>query len=463
MYYYLTAIAFVSYILYKCYIYPLYLSPLLKVPGPPVDNFLLGHYASILSKNIKEAFYHLVKQYGGIVKYHGLLSKPYILVADPKLVQEILSSHSYEYPRDIFNKPPLKDVLGEGLLFADGNVHKRQRRLMSPLFAYANIKEMLPTIVQAGHRLKDIWIKQIGNEKSKRITVTELIPKTTLDIIGLVGFNYEFNSTTSESELAQAYNALANNTNSSIYLALLRFFPSLRKIPTSHNNKQLNSIKTINNTTERLIAEQRSSLVRGTDLLSLLVKANDSLPVDQQLTHKELTGQTTSTAISWALYFLAKSPDAQDRLRKEVLEILVDRDHCPTFDEIEHMKYLDCVFKEALRLIPPGINTSLWIPIYAIHRNPLIWGDDAEHFNPSRWLNPELKSKITNYTYLPFGAGPQNCVGMRMAHLELKTILSIIIRNFEFRSVEGFSVRIGESVLSKPIPGVDLMVSKVDC
>ncbi|CAG8710361.1 2859_t:CDS:2, partial [Racocetra persica] len=486
------AIAVVSYILYKCYIYPLYLSPLRKVPGPPVDNFILGHYASLLNKNIKEAFSHLVKQYGGIVKYHGLLNKPYILVSDPKLVQEILSSHSYEYPRDIFNKPPLKDILGEGILFANGNVHKRQRKMMSPLFAFTNIKEMLPTIVQAGHKLKDIWMKQIGNKKEKQITITDLVPKTTLDIIGLVGFNYEFNSITSKSELAQAYNSIASNNHSSIYLALVRFFPSIRKLPTSSNKKLYNSIKTINNISERLIAKQRSSLVRGTDLLSLLVKANDNLPVDEQLTHKELTGQvmtmlvagheTNSTALTWVLYFLAKNPDVQDRLRKEVLEILIDRDYCPTFDEIEHMKYLECVYKESLRIIPPvptlfrttikdkimngyliPKNTSLWIPIYAIHRNPLIWGDDAEQFNPSRWLDPEIKSKITNHTFLPFGAGPQNCLGMKMAHLELKSILSILIRNFEFRLVEGFTVKMGETVLSKPVSGIDLLVSKVDC
>ncbi|CAG8839109.1 19435_t:CDS:2, partial [Cetraspora pellucida] len=114
------------------------------------------------------------------------------------------------------------------------------------------------------------------------------------------------------------------------------------------------------------------------------------------------------------------------RLRKEVLDILIDSNHYPTFDEIEHMKYLDCVFKETLRIIPPvptifrtttkdeimngyliPKNSSLWISIYAIHRNPLIWGDDAEHFNPSRWLNPEIKSKVTNSTYLPFSAGPK--------------------------------------------------------
>ncbi|CAG8661864.1 17084_t:CDS:2, partial [Cetraspora pellucida] len=186
MYHYLAAIVVLGYILYKCYIYPLYLSPLRKVPGPPVDNFILGHYASLLNKNRNKAFSHLVEQYGGIVRYHSLFNKPYILVSDQKLVQQILSTHTYEYPRDVFNKPPIKDVLGEGLLFAEGNVHKRQRRMMSPSFAHVNIKEMLPTIIQAGYKLRDLWMKQIGNKKEERITITDSIQNTTLDIIGLV-------------------------------------------------------------------------------------------------------------------------------------------------------------------------------------------------------------------------------------------------------------------------------------
>ncbi|CAG8796661.1 10280_t:CDS:2, partial [Racocetra persica] len=265
-----------GYALYKCYIYPLYLSPLRKIPGPPVDNFIVGHYASFLNKELGEALAYLAKQYG--------------------------------------------------------DSHKRQRKMMNPLYTFANIKEMVPIFVQAGHKLKDIWMVQIGNKKEERITITALIPKTTLDVIGLVGFNYEFNSTTSESKLAQAYNSIVSCSPSPLYIALL-------------------------------VAEQKNSPVHGKDLLSLLVKANEKLPANEQLTHNELVNQvmtllvagheTTSVALSWALYFLAKHLDIQDRLRKEVLDIFTDRNYFPAFDDIEHVKFLDCVFKETLRVVPP--------------------------------------------------------------------------------------------------------------
>ncbi|CAG8454778.1 16948_t:CDS:2 [Racocetra fulgida] len=464
MYFYLaTVIAIICYFLYKYYIYPLYLSPLRKIPGPPVDNFILGHYASILNRQQGEAFAYLVKQYGGMVRYHGILNKPYLIISDPTLVQQILVNCSYDYPKLIFDRALIKDLLGEGILLAEGDSHKRQRKILTPSFAFTNIKRMVPTFVQAGHDLKDLWIKQIGNKKEERITITALIPNITLDVI------------------AQAYKLIITRNPSSLYAAILDTFPFIRKLPTHYNNQYHNSIKTINNISERLIAEQKNKLVRGTDLFSLLINANDNLPVDEQLTHKELLSQTTNTTLSWSLYFLAKNPDIQDRLRKEVSDVLIDRNCHPSIDEIEHLKFLECVFKETLRIVSPlpsllrsnskdeimngyfiPKKTPLFIPIHAIHHDPLIWGDDAEYFNPSRWLNPEIKSKITNSNFLPFGAGPKNCLGMKMAYLEFKSILSVIIRNFEFRSVEGFTVKKRFNGLAKPLPGVDLWVSKVD-
>ncbi|CAG8586679.1 3942_t:CDS:2 [Cetraspora pellucida] len=459
MNYYLVSIfTFFGYILYKCYIYPLYLSPLRKIPGPPGNNFIFGHLISLFKDKQGEAFILLAKQYGGIIRFHTLLNKPYISITDPKLVQQVLINRPYEFPKFFISKSMVKDLVGK-----------------DDYFDFLNFKEMLPTFIQAGHKLKDAWLKQIGNKKEERITITALIPKITLDVIGLVGFNYEFNSITSDSELAQAYHSITNKTPSFLYMELSNIFPFIKKIPTSYNNQYWDSIKTINNVSEKLIAEQKNATVRGKDLLSLLIKINENLSVNEQLTHNELRSlvmtlllaghETTSSVLSWALYYLAKNPDIQDHLRKEVLDKFPDRNHFPTFEEIDHLKYLECVFKESLRISPPdeimnGYGTQFIIPIYAIHHDPSIWGDDAEFFNPSRWLDPEIKSKISNNNFLPFGAGARNCLGMKMAQLEFKCVIPIIIRNFEFRLVEGFTFKKSTNGFCKPIPGIDLFVSK---
>ncbi|CAG8750197.1 6897_t:CDS:2, partial [Racocetra persica] len=452
-------IAFVSWFLYKCYIYPSYLSPLRKIPGPPVGNLILGH-TSFKKQDYGKAFSQLAKQYGGIVRYHFLLNKPYLVITDPKLVQKILAS--YDFPRSYINSAMMKDLVGEGgLVVANDDTHKRQRKMLSPSFSFGNVKEMLPTFIQAAHNLKAIWMKEIGNKREERITITTTTSKIALDIIGLVG------------------------------KALSNLLPFIRKIPTPNNNKYYESIKTINNISEKLIADKKNCPVQGTDLLSLLIKANDQSPVDEQLTHSELVGQvmtllisgheTTSVTISFALYFLAANPDIQDRLRKEILAILPDRDCHPTADQIEQLKFLECVFKEVLRIVPPGSvilrtnvkdetfngyfipkKTPLLIPISSIHHDPSVWGHDAEHFNPYRWLNPEIKSNITNFNFIPFSAGPRSCLAMRMTNLEIRTILAVIIRNLEFKLVEGFTFEKTHGITVKPYPGIDLLVSIVD-
>ncbi|CAG8487485.1 9155_t:CDS:1 [Cetraspora pellucida] len=142
MYSYLAAIiAIIGYAFYKCYIYPLYLSPLRKIPGPPVENVILGHYASFLNKDQGEALVYLSRQYGGMVKYHGLLNAPNIVISDPQLVQQVLVTRSYEYPKLFLNKKFVKEFFGgEGILLAEGDSHKRQRKMMNPSFAFANVK-----------------------------------------------------------------------------------------------------------------------------------------------------------------------------------------------------------------------------------------------------------------------------------------------------------------------------------
>ncbi|KAF0465099.1 cytochrome P450 [Gigaspora margarita] len=277
MNYYLVAIlTLAGYFLYKYYIYPLYLSLLRKISGPPIENFILGNSASIVSENQCEVYVNLKKQYGGMVRYHILLNEPYILISDSKLVQQILATRSYDYLKTFPNKVIVKQLICEGIFFAQGDVHKRQRKMMSPSFAIGNVKEMMPTFVQGANRLKDLWVNQIGNKKEERIMVTKLVPKIILDMIGLVGFNYEFNSTTTDSELSRAYHSILGEKSSFIFLGLIEYFLFLRKISTPKNNKYWNSINTIYNVADNIITEQKNTFIRGKDLLSLLVKPNEN-------------------------------------------------------------------------------------------------------------------------------------------------------------------------------------------
>ncbi|CAG8831707.1 22224_t:CDS:2, partial [Gigaspora margarita] len=165
---------------------------------------------------------------------------------------------------------------------------------------------MAPTFIQAGHKLKDIWMKQI------------------------------------ESELAQAYRLIVRRNPSPLYMTLVDLLQLIRKLPTDYNNQFFNSIKIINKIFENQVVEQQNAAIQGKDLLSLLV-----------MKLLEAGYETINTALSCALYFLAKHPNTHDCLRNEVLDVFTNNSYYPTFDEIENLKYLDCVFKETLRLALP--------------------------------------------------------------------------------------------------------------
>ncbi|CAG8806841.1 14216_t:CDS:2, partial [Gigaspora margarita] len=214
--------------------------------------FILGHYDSFLSKQIGEASTRLAKQYGGIVRYYGLFNRPYLLISDPKIVQQVLINRTYEYPKHFLNITTLQDLVGiHSIFFAHGNSHKRQRKMMHPSFSFANVKEMFPTFVQA-------------------------VPNITLDVIGIVGFNYEFNSTKTTTELAQAYQTAIMRNPSQVYETIEGFFPFIKKLPTPNFKRHNDAIKVIQNTSAKLVDEKKHATVLGKDLLSLLAKANET-------------------------------------------------------------------------------------------------------------------------------------------------------------------------------------------
>lgn len=165
-----------------------------------------------------------------------------------------------------------------------------------------------------------------------------------------------------------------------------------------------------------------------------------------------LGGFETSAAVSsYALFELAKNKDIQHRVQQEINETLNKHDNQWTYECIQDMKYLNQIFEETLRKYPPvpflirqatqkykipesnvvlDKGTVITINLYALQRNPKHYADPMK-FDPERFT-PENKAKITPYTYLPFGDGPRNCIGMRYGQLQSKIGLAMILSKLEF-------------------------------
>ncbi|CAJ0759978.1 9036_t:CDS:2, partial [Entrophospora sp. SA101] len=249
--------------IYKSLIGPFYLSPLCKIPGPPSENWK--------------------KKYGRIIVYHGFLNKPYLLLTDPKSYPQIFTSYEFTKSKDL--STDLKLILGDGILFAEGDQHKRQRKMMNPAFS-----KMVPSIINVANKLNNVLNDLIGDQDEKQITnINSYTSKVTLDVIGLVGFQYEFNSLNSENELAAAYEQIFDTKltlKNFLLVVISDKFKWIRSLPFEANLRLINSVKVAEKFSLELIEERQKQAqlkkLEGKDLLSLLININQDLPPEEK-------------------------------------------------------------------------------------------------------------------------------------------------------------------------------------
>ncbi|KHJ42753.1 unspecific monooxygenase [Trichuris suis] len=159
--------------------------------------------------------------------------------------------------------------------------------------------------------------------------------------------------------------------------------------------------------------------------------------------------ETTSNALSYTIYELARHPEVQEKLRSEIMDYHKSDDEKPTYESVQRMVYLDCVIRETLRLYPVaswvvgrrctqtcttgGITIEkgmhILADVWSIHYNKDIWGPDADEFVPERFAEDQLHS-LHPLAWIPFGAGPRRCIGERFALLEMKLTLARLLRKY---------------------------------
>ncbi|KAI0648564.1 cytochrome P450 [Trametes meyenii] len=380
------AICGASWFLWKYFRQIVVKSSLDNIPGPPSESFTWGNLSQILDRHAWPMYEYLTESYKGVVKLAGPLGHRMLYVFDPVAMHSIIVKDQYVYEEAAWFIKSNRLHFGPGLLATLGNHHRKQRKLLNPVFSIAHMRRMIPIFNRVGHQLQNGIEQRVrGHDEPVELDMLSWMGRTALELIGQAGLGYSFDPLVADSadEFMLAIKAFQPAI---MQMTLIRrLIPYLPDIPIVWlrnllldlvPNKGVQKVRDIVNVLhERAVAiyeEKRRALERGDeslkdkvgegkDLMSILMRANMVASEEDKLPEVELIGQvstfifaamdTTSNALSIILSLLAEHPDVQEKLRKEILEASNGEDL--DYDALVSLPYLDAVCRETLRLHSP--------------------------------------------------------------------------------------------------------------
>lgn len=446
-------------------------------------SLVLGPAKRLLLKPLCLSEQDRYRKYG---RLYGVYErgKPCLVVAEPQLIKQVLVKDFQQLPNRMLRRTsnPLMDNM---MVLAAAERWRTIRPACSPAFSTGKLRKM-HALIQDCARITCQHLKEAA-ERKEDIDVKRFFGHYSLDVIARCAFGTRLDSHTDATNefVTQASKAFSARISWRLLIAVL--FPGLVKL-FSFKVTRGDGFEYFKRVCQRIISERRQGGHRHEDFLQLMMDAQDGSlafsddglvePEDKlfdvgsetklaspsstkRLSEIEamaqcvlffLAGQeTTSSTVAFAAYLLALNPDVQEKLRKEVDDCIEANGPEPSLDVISKLKYLHCVVSETLRLYPPatrlersgyhdyvlgdtGIKLpkecSILIPVYSMHHDPELF-PDPESFKPERFSDEKVDS-IQPYTYLPFGAGPRNCIGMRLALQSVKLCLLHSVRSVRF-------------------------------
>ncbi|EME78185.1 uncharacterized protein MYCFIDRAFT_50720 [Pseudocercospora fijiensis CIRAD86] len=474
----------VAYAIYSIFIWPFFLSPLRHLPGPKSRNPIIGHGMTMFEKPAGASFLTWLKTIpnDGLIHFRAFLNADRVLVADPKALQEILVTKAYEFEKPEPLRNFLRFVLGDGLIIVEGDSHKFLRKNLMPVFSFRHIKELYPIFWSKSTQMIDGIAQQVresagpGESKTSVVEINHWATKVTVDIIGLAAMGRDFQALkNSDDPLIQVYEELLEPTmEKQVYFVSQILGPAklIRKLPLKLNERSEVIVRTLTDICLKLVREKKELIktepADHKDILSLCIRSNnfsDEQLVDQLLTFLAAGHETTSSALTWTCYLLAKHPEIQTALREEIHRTIPSPNQPPPSDTdlaqiFESAPLLNGVCNESIRLYPTvpitvrinpkpttlaghviPKNTQFLLSPWAINRNPAYWGADADEFTPYRWIDTDEKTgekrpnnsggAPSNYAILTFLHGPRSCIGQGFAKAELRCLVAAIVGSFE--------------------------------
>ncbi|KAI1149903.1 cytochrome P450 3A5 [Nemania diffusa] len=451
----LIALFFLHYSLlkfYRIYLYPRIFSPLRHLPGPQNNNVVLGQELNKFRADSPIALQlDWSRRWPDVpfIRYLSIAGKEALVVNNLAAHKAVLQTHVYEFVKPPFFARLVGEIAGTGLLFAEGEDHRRQRKLLAGPFSVPSMRKILPVFQRKAESLSEDFKKALGDKPYASLEVMDAFSKAAMDTIGVtvLGIELKTLSTMYPFSFQELYSRVLHQSPlGQVIWVINAFVPIRRFVPLAANKRFVNAIKDLRNMLREIIEKRKDDLRDGTfkkeigesrDLLTSLLAGHES----------------TANTLSWALYVLSTRHEIQDQLRAEI-RALLEISPKPTYEEITGLPYLHNFVREVLRVyspslmsprqtardlviegvyIPKGTQVDLHMPL--LHHHQGVWGPDASAFNPARWDHLTGES-ASPYAFEAFIQGPRMCPGKNFAVVEIKTMLIELVSKWRFLGIE---------------------------
>jgi len=438
-----------------------------RPPGPK-PHFLIGNFP-LGSADPLSVFGEWAREFGDIFYYRAGWIQVYFL-NHPDYIESVLVTNHQNFTKDRVLQNS-RWFLGNGLLTSEGSEWMRQRRLSQPAFHRERVASYARTITGYAEEAMRPWrdgeTRDIHQEMM-RLTV-RIVVKALFDVAVVE----------ESAKISNALNVIMQHgTGGKMVLpAFIRYLP----IPAVLNVRR--AIHQLDEVVYSIIRERRKSGSDTGDLLSMLLQAEDqdgSRMSDRQLRDEVMTfllagHETTALSLSWIWYLLSQHPEAAQKLRSELGQILSGR--TPNVEDLARLPYTEKVVKEAMRLYPPAwglgrtalksceiggyhvpAGANLVMSQWVMHRDPRFYSR-PEEFCPDRWSADN--QVIPRFAYFPFGGGPRFCIGAAFAMMEATLLLAAIAQRFRFQVVASHPVVPTPSITLRPKNGIRVVIREV--
>jgi cytochrome P450 / NADPH-cytochrome P450 reductase len=404
-----------------------------------------------------------------------------LMVSGADLVAELCDESRFR--KAVADLATLREIGGDGLFTAHGDEPnwRRAHNILMPAFSFNALRAYHPTMVLAARRLLASWDTRAGSP----VDVAQDMTRLTLDTIGLCGFGHDFDCFGSEDEhpfITTMLRALEHAQRKT------GFIPGLEFLYAGAERRQRENIAALNGMVDDIVRRRREETAGAgpvqdggngpDDLLSLMLHARDKEsgePLDdtniryQVITFLIAGHETTSGALSFALYHLLKHPEVLAAAQAETDALWgTDPDPDPSYEDVGRLRYVRQVLNETLRLWPTapafgvepledtviggryplrrGQTAVVLTPM--LHRDPG-WGDNPELFDPARFTPERMESRPA-HLYKPFGNGERSCIGRAFALHEATLLLGLLVHRYRLLDHDRYELRVKETLTIKP-------------